>query len=89
MLSILSIYLVGINVMSFLLFALDKRKAKHNRWRISEAALLWSAFLGGSFGAFLSMSAFHHKTLHKRFTILVPLFLMLHILLLLGVLYYC
>ena len=42
------------------------------------ALLTWAA-LGGSFGAFLGMHLFHHKTRHKKFCILVPLFMVIHL----------
>lgn len=67
-----------INIVAFLMYGLDKRKAVRHQWRISEAALLGIAFCGGSVGALLGMKLFHHKTKHWKFKILVPLFLLLH-----------
>lgn len=56
-------------------YALDKHYAKiPGHRRISERALLLWAFCGGAPGAWIAMEAFRHKTRHKRFTILVPLF---------------
>ena len=72
---ILVFYLIIINIFTFLLYGLDKWKAKHHRWRISESALLLAALVGGSVGALSGMYGFHHKTLHKKFTIGVPIFL--------------
>ena len=72
---ILVFYLIIINIFTFLLYGLDKWKAKHHRWRISESALLLAALVGGSVGALAGMYGFHHKTLHKKFTIGVPIFL--------------
>ena len=74
------LYLVFINVLSFVIFAVDKNRAKKNLWRISEAMLLFLAFIGGALGAFLSMLIFRHKTQKLKFTLLVPLFLIIHIL---------
>ena len=71
------IYLIGINVITFAIYGIDKWKARKNKWRISEAALLIWAFLGGSPGALLGMQIFRHKTKHWKFKILVPLFLIL------------
>lgn len=51
---------------------IDKQKARHNKWRISEAALLTTALLGGSIGALLGMHLFRHKTQHKKFYIGIP-----------------
>ena len=80
------IYLIIINVLAFVMYGIDKRKAVKGRWRISEAALLTVAALGGSLGSLLAMELFRHKTKHKKFTIGVRLLLVLHIILL--VLYY-
>ena len=70
---ILLIYLVALNVLTFFVYGIDKRKARHSRWRISEAALLALAVIGGSVGAWLGMQVWHHKTLHKKFRYGVPL----------------
>lgn len=72
------IYYVLINAAAFFLFASDKRRAVRQKWRIPERTLLLSAFLGGGAGALLAMQICRHKTKKKRFTILVPLFLLLH-----------
>ena len=61
-----------LNLVSFLLFGLDKWKAMHGRWRIPESTLLLSAALGGSTGAFLGMKMFHHKTRKAKFYLGVP-----------------
>ena len=71
-------YYVLINAAAFFLFASDKRRAVRQKWRIPERTLLLSAFLGGGAGALLAMQICRHKTKKKRFTILVPLFLLLH-----------
>ncbi|MBQ8968205.1 MAG: DUF1294 domain-containing protein [Bacteroidaceae bacterium] len=77
------IYLVVINVVAFFLYGIDKLKAKHSKWRISEAALLGVAVLGGSVGAWLGMKVWHHKTLHKKFKYGVPLILIAQVALIL------
>ena len=71
--------LLLMNLLAFILYGIDKLKAKKGAWRIPEATLLLVAFLGGSVGAFLGMEIFRHKTKHAKFKILVPLFLILHI----------
>ncbi len=71
--------LVVVNLFAFVLYGIDKAKAKRGAWRIPEATLLLAAFLGGSLGALLGMELFRHKTKHAKFKILVPLFLILHI----------
>jgi len=71
--------LAAVNLLAFVLYGVDKLKAKKGAWRIPEATLLLVAFLGGSAGALLGMEVFRHKTKHAKFRILVPLFLILHI----------
>ena len=58
-------YLIVINVVTFLVYGIDKWKAKQGSWRISEATLLIMAVIGGSIGALLGMQVWHHKTMHK------------------------
>ena len=69
-------YLLGINLLTFFIYGIDKWKAKRDKWRVPEATLLMLAALGGSVGALLGMSVFHHKTKHKKFLIGVPLILL-------------
>lgn len=79
---ILLIYLSIINAAAFLLMLIDKIKAKHHRWRIPEKTLLGISLIGGSLGGLLGMYLLRHKTLHKRFSIGIPMMLILHIVLL-------
>ena len=76
---IVLIYLAFINVLTFFLYGIDKLKAKHSKWRISEATLIWLALFGGSIGAWLGMKAWHHKTQHKKFQYGIPFILLLQI----------
>ena len=73
------VYLILVNMIAFLLFGLDKRKAQMHRWRISEKALFIPAILGGSIGAILGMHLFHHKTKHWYFRFVLPLILALQL----------
>jgi len=66
------IILLVINVITFLTYGIDKWKAKHGKWRISEATLLLLAVFGGSIGAWLGMKAWHHKTMLPKFKYGVP-----------------
>ena len=72
-------YLSIINCVAFVLYGIDKYKATKNKWRIPENTLILAAVIGGSVGALLGMNFFHHKTLHKKFTIGVPFILLLQI----------
>ena len=47
----LAYYLLAINAVTFIVYGVDKYKAKKAQWRISEATLLLLAVLGGSIGA--------------------------------------
>lgn len=76
---IIGIYLVVINFITFLIYAVDKDKARKGKWRVPESTLLLFAAIGGSVGALLAMLLLHHKTKHPKFYILVPLFLVIHI----------
>jgi len=69
------LYLAAINVVTFLLYGIDKFKAQHVRWRIPESVLIGFAVIGGSIGAWLGMMIWRHKTQHKKFRYGVPLIL--------------
>ena len=73
------LYLIAINVVTFLVYGLDKWKAKRDAWRISETTLLLLAAAGGSVGALLGMQIFRHKTKHVKFTVGVPAILLVQV----------
>lgn len=77
--SLLFAYLLGMNAAAYILMAVDKTNAMRRARRIPETVLLLTAALGGSLGAWLGMVSLHHKTKHKKFLVLVPLFLLAHI----------
>ena len=81
------IYLAVVNVMTFFLYGIDKFKAKHSKWRVSEAALIWMAVLGGSVGAWLGMKVWHHKTQHNKFKYGIPVIMLLQIALMAWIVY--
>ena len=72
-------YLAAINVITFLIYGIDKWKAKKNKWRISESTLLMLAAIGGSVGAWIGMKTWHHKSLHKKFKYGIPFILTLQL----------
>lgn len=72
-------YLIAVNVLAFVLMALDKRKARRNAWRIPEKALFLAAIIGGSVGAIAGMFTFRHKTKHLQFVIGLPFILLLQL----------
>ena len=73
-------YLLTVNALGFILMLADKLKAKKNRWRIPEAMLLGAALIGGSAGSLIGMYTFRHKTRHLKFTLSIPLILLMQIL---------
>lgn len=75
----LLIYLLIINALGFLLMLIDKWKAKHHRWRIPEATLMGVAALGGSVGSLVGMYTVRHKTKHIKFTVGIPVILVVQI----------
>ena len=78
-LRVVILYLVAINVVTFLLYGIDKLKAKRLKWRIPESVLLGLAVIGGSVGAWLGMMVWRHKTQHKKFRYGIPLILAMQI----------
>ena len=79
MVNALLYYLLVINILTFVVFGIDKWKAKQGSWRISEATLLMFAVIGGTIGALLSMQVWRHKTMHLKFKYGLPLILLAQI----------
>lgn len=77
--NILTYYFLAINLITFIVYGIDKYKAKKAKWRIPESTLLLMAAIGGSIGAWLGMKVWHHKTLHKKFKYGIPAILLLQI----------
>lgn len=69
-------YLLVINIITFIIYGIDKYKSIKHKYRISENTLIILAILGGSLGAFFGMVIFHHKTKKKKF-IIIPVILLL------------
>ena len=63
---------LGVNAVTFVLYGMDKYKAKKGKWRIPEKTLLLPTWLLGGVGAWLGMRAFRHKTKHLAFMISAP-----------------
>lgn len=79
MLKVVFTYLLIINLLGFLIMFIDKQRAIHKEWRIPEKTLIGISIFGGSIGMLIGMSSFRHKTKHKKFTIGVPLILLMQI----------
>lgn len=72
MLAIISGILLTLNLLTFIIYGIDKFKAKKAKWRIPESTLLLLAVIGGSIGAWLGLQVWRHKTQHKKFYIGIP-----------------
>ena len=69
-------YLAAVNVVTFTVYGIDKRKARRGAWRIPEKTLFLLPLLGGSVGALLGMKVFRHKTKHWYFVWGIPAILL-------------
>ncbi|OCA91341.1 hypothetical protein A8F94_05635 [Bacillus sp. FJAT-27225] len=72
-------YLLLINIISFTLMGIDKKRARNGQYRISEQTLWLSALAGGAIGATVGMNFFRHKTKHSAFKYGFPLLAALEI----------
>lgn len=74
------LYLLAINVITFLMMGYDKHEAKKGNWRISEKTLFTLVVIGGSIGGIIGMFTFRHKTKKWYFRFGFPIILILQIL---------
>ena len=84
--TLLSSYFIGINLIGFALMGIDKYKARKRAFRIPEATLFIIAVIGGSIGSIIGMYAFRHKTRHRSFVYGMPFILFVQIALIIAVL---
>ena len=74
--TVLLVWLAVINLLTFIVYGADKRRARKGKWRVPEKMLFLLPLLGGSIGALLGMRVFHHKTRHWYFVWGVPAILL-------------
>lgn len=79
MLESITIIIVIINIVTFIIYGIDKNKAKKGKWRIPENSLIGLAIIGGSIGAYLGMRVWHHKTMHLKFKYGIPLIIVIQL----------
>ncbi len=72
-------YLVLINIVTFIVFGVDKAKAKNHSWRVPEKTLFLLAIIGGSVGAIVGMQTFRHKTRKWYFSFGIPAILIVQL----------
>ncbi|MDX8359340.1 MULTISPECIES: DUF1294 domain-containing protein [Bacillaceae] len=77
---------VILNLVGYVVMYIDKRKAKQQKWRISEKSLWYTALVGGAFGLWIGMYRHRHKTKHKMFTIGLPIVATAHLLIFASIL---
>ena len=85
----LLIFLLLVNLLTFILFALDKRSAIKNKWRISERTLILFTLFGGGIGACFGMYVLRHKTKKLKFQIASVLGLLIAVAALIYVVFAC
>ena len=84
---IIILYVVAVNVVSFLMMGIDKRKAMKRAFRIPESTLFVLAIIGGSIGSIAGMHLFRHKTRHWYFLYGMPVILALQVILILTLIF--
>ena len=85
--TVLLVWLAVINLLTFLVYGADKRRARRGKWRVPEKTLFLLPLLGGSIGALLGMRVFHHKTKHWYFVWGIPAILLAQIALAVWIIY--
>lgn len=78
MLKLYAAYLIFMSTVDFFLMMSDKQLAKRHRRRIPERVLFGWALFGGSYGGFLAMRLFRHKTRHPKFYVGFPVLIVVH-----------
>lgn len=72
-------YILGVNMIAFIIFGLDKRKAKKQAYRIPERTFWGLAIMGGAVGIWAGMKSFRHKTKHGAFTVGIPILIIIQL----------
>lgn len=79
MIGLLLSCIIGVNVITFVVYGIDKLKAKKGKWRVPEATLLLLAVVGGSVGAWCGVRVWHHKTTYAKFKYGIPLIMAMQV----------
>ncbi len=79
MIQYITVYLIVVNLVTYALFWYDKKASIHRKkQRIREKSLFLISLLGGALGGYMAMIIHRHKTRHLSFRVLIPLFFMIH-----------
>lgn len=73
------LYIIIINIITFISFVLDKSRARNKKWRIPESRLLLLSLLGGTIGGLIGMVMVRHKIKNPKFTFGMPIILVVNI----------
>ncbi len=71
------VFVILVNAIAIILMKKDKQYAQNGERRIRETTLLLVALMGGSLGMYYAMFKYKHKTLHKKFSIGVPVIIVI------------
>ncbi|WP_034750882.1 DUF1294 domain-containing protein [Halalkalibacter wakoensis] len=82
------LYVIFVNLLSFVIMGLDKSRAKQRKRRVPERLLFLLALLGGSIGVYMGMKRFRHKTKHYSFSVGVPIIIFAQLGILVFILFY-
>lgn len=81
-------YFILINIMTFLVFGIDKWIAKREKGtRVPENMLFGISLFGGIIGGLLGIYTFNHKTRKTKFKLIMYFILVLYIILVLYMTY--
>ena len=72
-------YFLVLNILTFVVYGLDKRSARIGERRVPENVLLFLAFVGGTPAAYVARKYFRHKTIKRPFITRLRLILIVQI----------
>ncbi|MBR3869205.1 MAG: DUF1294 domain-containing protein [Clostridia bacterium] len=84
----IAVFAVLISVVSVMLTVYDKVASMSKKWRIPENILMLFAFFGGATAMYCVMQLIRHKTKHKKFMLWLPVFILLHLAIIVYVVYF-
>ncbi len=75
----LLIYFGVINLVTLIIFGVDKISSTSGAWRVRERTLYLFSLLGGTIGALLAIHFFRHKSRKASFLLIIIVILLLQI----------
>ena len=78
-LQLLALLVLGLNLVTFIIYWFDKWMARANSWRVPELILWLLALLGGSVGALLAVELLRHKSKKLSFQLVLWLIILLQL----------